>query len=79
MSSSNTHYVTCKCGNLVTVKDKHDFSVLPCPECRKKENTDWKTGVNLEDDRKALILGIVLFLILVGLFLCGIGVWRLWG
>ena len=28
-------YVVCQCGNMVQVKKRHDFSVLPCPECRK--------------------------------------------
>jgi predicted SprT family Zn-dependent metalloprotease len=32
-----TFYVTCKCGNLVAVEKRHDFSKLPCPECKKKK------------------------------------------
>ena len=32
-------YVTCACGNLVMVDRRHDFGVLPCPECVHKEAT----------------------------------------
>ena len=31
-----TWWVSCACGNIVVVDERHDFSVLPCPACRQK-------------------------------------------
>ena len=34
----DTHHVRCGCGNIVLTKKLHDFSVLPCEECRRRYN-----------------------------------------
>ena len=31
-----TWWVSCKCGNIVVVDERHDRSGLPCPACRQK-------------------------------------------
>jgi len=38
LETQNKYYVTCKCGNMVSTYKRHDFSKLPCPECKEKNN-----------------------------------------
>lgn len=40
------------------------------------ENQNWKTGVDLEESAKALLIGVICFLITIGLILGGAWIWR---
>jgi DNA-directed RNA polymerase subunit M/transcription elongation factor TFIIS len=32
------NYITCECGNLIEVKKRHDFTLLPCKKCESEKN-----------------------------------------